>query len=260
MWYEDLTPCTYYHPYPECTLVAVGWLEHGHTFPKGKVGPMYVIPQDMQLYRPLWTRFMGGHRCSLCVAEGKSGRKVGGGDLIIPGPGVVYAAPGMIHHYIRDHGYHPPLCFLEAATNCPRGEGHFRELSSAWVASRTRLITQARIPETRPHGNPSAPMPLRPGDRKRACLGSPFDGWGKLRVLPLLPRKSGFPPSSKAFDDSQPPGSRSHDEASPWVGIGLCRWDGPIPGWGCTTVPSGRGWGRASLVNSTGRLQQSRDH
>jgi hypothetical protein len=59
----------------------------------------------------------------VCIfeARGRSGGGVGWSqeNLIIPGTGEIYAAPGGIAHYVRDHRYLPPPGFIAAALACP---------------------------------------------------------------------------------------------------------------------------------------------
>lgn len=40
--------------------------------------------------------------------------EVGNGEIRVGSDGITYAAPVLIVHYIKDHGYLPPAQFLEA--------------------------------------------------------------------------------------------------------------------------------------------------
>jgi hypothetical protein len=40
-------------------------------------------------------------------------------NLLIPGVGVVYAAPAGFLHYIKEHSYLPPAEFIRAVEACP---------------------------------------------------------------------------------------------------------------------------------------------
>ncbi|MEW2394586.1 hypothetical protein [Streptomyces sp. NPDC046862] len=52
---------------------------------------------------------LGEHDCELCPADS---RFAGNGEYRFYVPdGAVYAAPQMIFHYMRDHGYRPPVEF-----------------------------------------------------------------------------------------------------------------------------------------------------
>ncbi|MBK8252213.1 MAG: hypothetical protein IPK82_06040 [Polyangiaceae bacterium] len=62
----------------------------------------------------------GFHRCEFCsldevVAE-KDGvvKLLGSAEVWLPGESVLYAAPNLIVHYIRAHGYQPPAEYLRA--------------------------------------------------------------------------------------------------------------------------------------------------
>ena len=56
---------------------------------------------------------MGMHQCEICDDEGDSG------DIAIPSGDVLFVAPTMIVHYVRVHGYLPPVDFVRAVLACP---------------------------------------------------------------------------------------------------------------------------------------------
>jgi hypothetical protein len=56
---------------------------------------------------------MGVHTCELC------GSFKAGGNLGVPGDGVLYVAPEMIAHYVSAHGYLPPDEFVQAVSVSP---------------------------------------------------------------------------------------------------------------------------------------------
>jgi hypothetical protein len=66
-------------------------------------------------------RFRGGKTCSICEALGLTspGPIWSQENLIIPGSGEVYVAPGGVVHYIEAHSYLPPEPFIRAALACP---------------------------------------------------------------------------------------------------------------------------------------------
>ena len=65
--------------------------------------------------------FRGVHRCSVCGVHGQSFGSVGWSqeNLIVPGSGEVFVAPGGVVHYITGHDYLPPTSFVTATLNCP---------------------------------------------------------------------------------------------------------------------------------------------
>jgi hypothetical protein len=133
MHYPDLSPYQYLASARRADVYSVGWLEVGRAFAKGRVPP-HILDCILDLCaRPVnWTA--GLQICSLCprqestpdkpVAGGvvmKHGGKdilVGSGEIWVKGGDrKIYAAPTMIAHYIRDHGYQPPQAFLDAVEN-----------------------------------------------------------------------------------------------------------------------------------------------
>jgi hypothetical protein len=125
--FEDLELCTYHTGAWAVPLRAVGWLEAPHPFtrgdePDGLVTRLLTLAEQTRRTFAQY-QFRGGHQCSVCVAEG-GGISVGGlswsqENLIIPGVGEVYAAPGGVAHHVRDHHYLPPSAFVASAMACP---------------------------------------------------------------------------------------------------------------------------------------------
>jgi DNA gyrase B/Histidine kinase-, DNA gyrase B-, and HSP90-like ATPase len=114
--FEDLSPCTYFGG-DSRALLAVGWLENGKPFPQGESDPAFLAALETQAKQP-WApvEFIGVHPCEFCP-EGR--RPMGRHNLFIPGDGVVFAAPALIGHYIREHAYRPPSAFVKAVLSCP---------------------------------------------------------------------------------------------------------------------------------------------
>ena len=102
-------------------LRAIGWLEHPHSFTRGDV-PKALISRLKALVdqAPSDLRYRGIEECSFCLAEGlpPPGPIWSQENILIPGDGVVYAAPGGVVHYIEAHSYLPPSEFVEAALRC----------------------------------------------------------------------------------------------------------------------------------------------
>jgi hypothetical protein len=71
---------------------------------------------------------LGVHECDLCpLGEGPEGNR----ELSIRGvPGVVYAAPLLVSHYVSVHGYLPPREFVDAVLSVRR---HRRTSGSVWA-------------------------------------------------------------------------------------------------------------------------------
>jgi hypothetical protein len=132
LYFKDLDLCTYHSDHLDADawavpLRAVGWLEDPEPFtrgdaPEGLVEKLLTLAGQTRRAFAQY-QFRGVHECSLCVAEGlgKSGGGIGWSqeNLILPGAGEVYAAPGGVAHYVSDHRYLPPAEFIAAAMACP---------------------------------------------------------------------------------------------------------------------------------------------
>ena len=106
MYFADLEPCVY-HPGPldaaswAVPLRAVGWLEHPHPFPRGTVPADFaailagLVGQTRSSF--FQYSFRGRYQCTLCSRAAGSGPILidwSEVNLIIPGEGEVFAAPG----------------------------------------------------------------------------------------------------------------------------------------------------------------------
>ncbi|SFK49543.1 hypothetical protein [Streptomyces pini] len=127
MFYEDLSEYTYqeedaftdresgFHALwyrPAYTRLNIGWLEVGRPYPLGTVPEAFTerlrAVQDVQRMNVC----LGTHECDLCP-EGEAPE--GNGEVRIPGaPGIAYAAPFLVTHYVTAHGYRPPQVFVDA--------------------------------------------------------------------------------------------------------------------------------------------------
>jgi len=113
-YYEDLSPYEYCG---KDGSINIGWLEQGREFRTGEVNPIIVrnlhdIKRSMVSFR----RMRGYHKCDLCGKQ--HGVVDGNGEIrVVGGDGTVYASPALITHYIIEHGYMPPDCFLDAVMN-----------------------------------------------------------------------------------------------------------------------------------------------
>jgi hypothetical protein len=116
-FYRDLDPCGYFGLADPRRLLAVGWLERGHDFPRGNTSTEFRSKLHELLSDPWQPVFlMGPHFCTLCA---KGERRAGVRNLFVPGAGVLYAAPELIEHYMLDHAYGPPQEFIDAVLRCP---------------------------------------------------------------------------------------------------------------------------------------------
>ncbi|MFF4232407.1 hypothetical protein [Streptomyces sp. NPDC001820] len=151
MFYEDLTPYVYldidyfedresgfyglsYRP--AYTRLNVGWLEVGRPYPIGPVPPAFTEKLEAVQAVQWMNVCLGLHECDLCPPEGAPD---GNGEVRIPGsPGVGYAAPFLISHYITAHGYQPPQVFMDAVLAVDL---------DAWVAARWPEVPFPWVPD-----------------------------------------------------------------------------------------------------------------
>jgi hypothetical protein len=115
LWFEDLSPCTYFPV--DVKLVSVGWLERGKPYTTGEVDRA-VYDALVEMVKNPWQGLACGgfHECDLCQFAGEAR---GCANLFVPADGVLYVAPQLITHYINAHGYVPPAIFSRAVLACP---------------------------------------------------------------------------------------------------------------------------------------------
>jgi hypothetical protein len=114
MQIKDLEPCTYWkNEVNSHELLAVGWL--GNECPRAthKASKAFVKKLEKLINNRFeYVLYMGSHFCELCK---ESKRYQEQGQIFIPCKyGKVFAAPTMIVHYIKAHGYVPPKSFIDA--------------------------------------------------------------------------------------------------------------------------------------------------
>ena len=108
---QDLTPCDSFH---QGGLTGVGWLEPGHFYQQGAVDELFLSALRRLLAFPWFPYAFGGpHECGFCHSV------YGNDNLLVPAVNVLFVCPGMILHYIEEHGYRPPQIFQEAVLACP---------------------------------------------------------------------------------------------------------------------------------------------
>lgn len=109
-----------------------GYLWCGHSYPRGKVDEVVFERLVAIAKKPLLCA-CGFHTCNLgscgTTQEQHDGHLkfrygertlfLGSSEILVPDDEVVYCAPNLILHYIRDHGYRPPECFCAAVLKCP---------------------------------------------------------------------------------------------------------------------------------------------
>jgi hypothetical protein len=150
-YFADLTPYTYcaaesielpdgwleYEPAYE--RVTIGWLDHPHPFPTGPTPPSFTDALLRLTAGPRVNVMRGFHRCTHCppttemLAANGPDRPIwlGNAELRVPArPGVMFAAPNLIWHYVTAHHYLPPEAFIEAVG---RHEPDWHIQPSPWI-------------------------------------------------------------------------------------------------------------------------------
>lgn len=122
MYFTDLSPYTYMKHEANPDLLAVGWLDAEHDFPKGKASEE-VLKKILKLcFKPV-NPTRGFHpspflpRNPYGYPVEYDGRRMGLGSAeirVLGKNGKSYRAPNLIYHYIKDCGYLPPQEFLDA--------------------------------------------------------------------------------------------------------------------------------------------------
>jgi|SRR5580700_3063774 hypothetical protein len=122
-YFADLSPYSFVKTASTGKALNVGWLSRWHSYPRGNV-PEEVLAAIFALCQKPVNKTRGFHPCEFCssktmgtVVERDGIRQtLGSAEIRVIGPdGLVYAAPDLIYHYMRDHAYLPPKEFLEAA-------------------------------------------------------------------------------------------------------------------------------------------------
>jgi hypothetical protein len=131
-WYDDLAACDYFGAEHAARFKAIGWLEEGREFKRGKTDPRFVHKLVLLLGEPNPLEHSADpHFCTLCAfsrgpsefhlfqSPGMPSVPMGNRNLFLPGSGFLYIAPSLILHYIDAHQYAPPEDFVKAVLECP---------------------------------------------------------------------------------------------------------------------------------------------
>lgn len=127
-YFPDLSPYTYWdnrpprqRPLYPVPLFNVGWLEYGHPFFVGVVREDEVWKLEFLCGHKLVHHTLGWFWCSLCLwgrERPDPGEQIKSGSaeivLLDMEAGMGFAAPDLVGHYVRAHGYLPPEEFLVA--------------------------------------------------------------------------------------------------------------------------------------------------
>jgi hypothetical protein len=112
----DLTPSLYDVPEPD--VLNIGWLDIEHSFRHGETSSEFQEPLRRLIERPILLH-RGFHVCNFCPHDRHHNDKTyrGNGQIRVLGrPGIWYAAPTMVHHYVVTQDQPPPQ-FVDAVLN-----------------------------------------------------------------------------------------------------------------------------------------------
>jgi len=160
-YFADLTDYTYI-PTGDASRPGtknVGWLSAGHAFETGE-------PTEEFLDR-LWSyctasvvQTRGIHPCEFCPRKVAHFAERNGDKLLLgtseirvfSAAGEIYAAPTLIYHYAKDHGYKPPEPFVKAlmAQPAPPAAAYFDQLAQASLEWRKNLASPEAVPTYQP--------------------------------------------------------------------------------------------------------------
>ena len=149
IWFEDgkLT----YHPQYERRNV--GWLDPSRPFDQGPVPDWFAGALLDVIRNPSVNKSRGAHACEFCppgtdiTTYPRPGVQwLAIDEIRVPAaPGVMFAAPSLVWHYVTAHDYRPPAEFVEAVRRLRRRLGHRAEpLGSPPDAKRTNWDLTAR--------------------------------------------------------------------------------------------------------------------
>lgn len=122
MEFPELSVYKYNIRKPLDGVFAVGWIGSSRGYHVGDVSQCIKDKLAEAIVRERVNQTRGSHYCEFCSAEevvlwvGNQRKFLGSSEVWIPdhAGGRVFAAPNLIHHYIAEHRYQPPVCFLDA--------------------------------------------------------------------------------------------------------------------------------------------------
>ncbi len=124
--FEDLTPSSYGGGEQDENVLNVGWFSANESFRKGELTERFILELSKLVEEPV-NLYRGVHYCEFCpppefekIPDRIISRVVkycpnGNGEIRVNGrSGIIYVAPVLIYHYVKEHGYLPPKEFVNA--------------------------------------------------------------------------------------------------------------------------------------------------
>lgn len=125
MYFPDLSVYNYHVWSPLKSVRCVGWLDAEHPYTTGDPPSWFnerletIFLHRTQAFDAHVNVMRGIHLCNLCrsefalFSEGKR-HPLGMAEIWLPDGPRWLAAPSLVLHYVKAHGYMPPLPFIEA--------------------------------------------------------------------------------------------------------------------------------------------------
>jgi hypothetical protein len=141
-YFADLTPYAYGHSdqdiiwYDDGTLTYrpqyerrnIGWLDPSQPFDQGPVPDWFADALLNVIRNPTVNLSRGVHDCEFCppgtaiTYPGPGVKSLAIDEIRVPAePGVMFAAPSLVWHYVIAHDYRPPVEFVEAVRRYDAG-------------------------------------------------------------------------------------------------------------------------------------------
>jgi hypothetical protein len=150
-YYRDLTDYEYHSEFVRPDTKNVGWLAVGHEFDMAE-------PTE-ELLNALWNfckvsvaQSRGVHECEFCSGQDSPFAERNGERLLLGTAeirvfsrrGGLYAAPTLVYHYVKEHGYKPPDEFIEAIVEgaAPPSVEYFDQLAKLGLKWRNTSAPQ----------------------------------------------------------------------------------------------------------------------
>jgi hypothetical protein len=131
MFLRDLEPYRYSVPAPLDNVVAVGWLSQSSGYPTGDVSAQFIDSLAGLMSSHRVNPMRGYHACEFCSTsplkcEVQPGKTIvlGSAEIWVPSANrsVIYAAPDLVYHYVKEHHYLPPGGFIDAVMAVRNGK------------------------------------------------------------------------------------------------------------------------------------------
>jgi hypothetical protein len=122
MYFADLTPHHECKIHPDLEVIAIGWLDKRHNYPRGETSEEFRERLFEFCFHSVWVT-RGLHFCEFChptprfaAPASRNNRELWmrNAEIRVVYQSKVCAAPNLIYHYVVEHGYKPPDAFIEA--------------------------------------------------------------------------------------------------------------------------------------------------